>query len=88
MISEGKVDKDNQQLVYASLDGSFERKDCVKVDTTTLAVPMEFQLQAKGSSLMYKFSYSSTNYLASPTEMIYTKVTTVAPYYILVNQTQ
>jgi hypothetical protein len=49
MISDGRKDKESAQFVYASLDGSFSRNDCEKVDTTTISTPFEFQLQTKGT---------------------------------------
>lgn len=47
---------------------------------------MEFTLKGRDSKQFGKFSYKSTNYLAMPGDILYTKVTTVTPYYILVNQ--
>ena len=47
---------------------------------------MEFSLKGRDNKQNHKFSYRSTNFLATPADILYTKITTVAPYYILVNQ--
>lgn len=70
--------------IYTALSGEYSRRECTRIDVETISSLFEFTM--KNSLLRFNYCYSSSIYLATPSEYIYTKVTTVAPYYIIVNQ--
>ena len=59
-------------------------RDQIKLDLEMTSTSLEFQL--KNNTHFYKFCYSSDIYFATSNELIYTKITTVSPYYIVLNQ--
>lgn len=44
---QGSQSESQQQVVFATLDGQYKRSDCVKIDTTTVSVAMEFTLKGR-----------------------------------------
>ena len=77
----------SQQHIYAALIKSaseFNRKDCVKIDIQTTSAQQEFTLKDK--STKHHYCYSTDIYLSTYYEFIYTKITTVSPYYVIVNE--
>ena len=75
---------DMQQL-HATLNGQFKQVDCRKMDTNVAGTNMELRLQRNDSQYWQAFSYVTNTYLATPDEAIYTKVTSVSPYFIMAN---
>ena len=61
-------------------------KDSSKLEIDTISSVFLFTVKDKHVKL--NFCYSSSVFLATPSEYIYTKVTTVAPQYIIVNQSK
>ena len=70
------------EIYVALIDGY--KKDSYKIDIETPTAQVEFKIQNKYQS--FNYCYSTNVYLATPNEYIYTKITTVNPYYIFVNQ--
>ena len=68
--------------IWASLAGQY-RNESYKIDIETPSTHAEFKLQ--NSSMNFNYCHATNMYLASPDEYIYTKITTVNPYYIFVN---
>lgn len=48
----------------------------------------QLELRLRNSTNNMNFCYSSDVYLATPDEYIYTKITTVSPYYVVVNESK
>lgn len=61
-------------------------KDSSKLEIDTISSVFLFTVQDRHVKL--NFCYSSSVFLATPSEYIYTKVTTVAPQQIVVNQSK
>lgn len=72
--------------LFVALNGEYSRKECVKIDTITQSTQIDFSL--KNSLYKLNFCYQTNIYLASIEEYIYTKITTVNPYYIIMNNSK
>ena len=73
--------KESADEIFASLPGL----DPVKLDIDTSSTQMELMLKNKYTNQLY--AYFTDSFLATPDEYIYSKVTTVTPYYMVVNGT-
>ena len=81
------MNNDNLKQLHATLNGQFKKVDCQKIDTQILSTNLELNLVNKKSNEHRKYSYTTTNYLASEVDTLFTKVTHVYPAFILVNLT-
>lgn len=79
MIPEGFTD------VYVSVPDCID-DDVQKIEVETPGTQVEFTLATADHTLNY--CYSTNLYLASEDEYVYSKITTVNPYFILINQSR
>lgn len=68
--------------VHATMDNCLG-KELQKIDVETPTTQVEFKVQSILQT--FNYSYSTNVYLATKNEYIYSKITTVNPYYIFVN---
>ena len=87
VVEEGKhkvyVIPWQQQEIFACYHGDY-KSECVRLNIEPPSFVGDFKLHT--SRQTFQFSYSTEMFLAAKTESVYTKVITVNPYYILVNQ--
>ena len=70
--------------IWAGLQGPDAKGNGLqRVDTFATSTRMDLCL--KSASSRFNYSYYTDIYLAAPDEFIYTKITSVSPYYIVVN---
>jgi hypothetical protein len=73
--------------IWAGLQSSGSKlKDLQKVDISSTSTQMELCL--KNASSRFSFSYFTDVYLATQREYLYSKITTMSPYYVVVNQSK
>ena len=77
-------EEEGHQQVHAALASS--RKESSKLEIEAISSVFFFTVHDKHVKL--NFCYSSSVFLATPSEYIYTKVTTVAPQQIVVNRSR
>ena len=70
--------------MHVALSGA--RNESSKLEVDTISSVFLFTVQDRHVKL--NFCYSSSVFLATPSEYIYTKITTVAPQQIIVNQSK
>jgi len=70
--------------IFVALHGEYTRKECVKIDASTVSTLIEFSLRNQMHVL--NFCYETNIYLASIEEYLYTKITTVNPQYVILNK--
>lgn len=72
--------------IYALLQNDLDlSKEMSKLDIETTSTQMNLML--KNSSYKYSYSYQTNSYLATQNIDIYTKITTISPQYVILNQT-
>ena len=72
--------------VYAALSIETEQREAAKVTIDTSGGQMELRLRGYGTNYLY--SYCTDVFLSTNQEFIYSKITTVSPYTVIMNQSR
>ena len=76
----------NYEEIYATLESDTDKVYVVKMDLATTATHIEMEMTTPITNFHY--SYHTDVFLSAGDELIYSKITTVSPYYIFLNETK